>query len=77
MTQQKWAPDGVYGRALGVARNSVENNFLIEPQALVLKEQMDERGSDVACEQTVRNGAKEVSRRSVKHRLLGPGGALP
>lgn len=37
---------------------------------------MDERGSDVACEQTVRNGSKEMSQRSVNHRLLRPGGRI-
>ncbi|XFC38200.1 hemagglutinin repeat-containing protein [Stenotrophomonas indicatrix] len=53
----------------GIARNSVENNFLTEPQALVLKEQLDECGSDVACQQMVRNVSKEVSR-SMDYELL-------
>jgi len=53
----------------GIARNSVENNFLTEPQALVLKEQLDECGSDLACQQMVRNVSKEVSR-SMDYELL-------
>ncbi|HFL5959510.1 TPA: VENN motif pre-toxin domain-containing protein, partial [Stenotrophomonas maltophilia] len=47
----------------GIAKNSVENNFLAEDQARVLKRQLDECGGDTSCQKTVRDVAKQLSER--------------
>lgn len=47
----------------GIAKNSVENNFLTEDQARVLKQQLDECGGDTSCQKTVRDVAKQLSER--------------
>lgn len=47
----------------GIAKNSVENNFLAEDQARVLKQQLDECGGDTSCQKTVRDVAKQLSER--------------
>ncbi|WP_232463094.1 hemagglutinin repeat-containing protein [Stenotrophomonas sp. WZN-1] len=47
----------------GIAKNSVENNFLAEDQARVMKQQLDECGSDTSCQKTVRDVAKQLSER--------------
>lgn len=47
----------------GIAKNSVENNFLAEDQARVMKQQLDEYGSDTSCQKMVRDVAKQLSER--------------
>ncbi|WP_262239238.1 hemagglutinin repeat-containing protein [Stenotrophomonas maltophilia] len=47
----------------GIAKNSVENNFLTEDQARVLKQQLDECGGDTSCQKAVRDVAKQLSER--------------
>ncbi|WP_241486887.1 VENN motif pre-toxin domain-containing protein, partial [Stenotrophomonas maltophilia] len=47
----------------GIAKNSVENNFLAEDQARVMKQQLDECGSDTSCQKMVRDVAKQLSER--------------
>nr|WP_277879261.1 VENN motif pre-toxin domain-containing protein [Stenotrophomonas maltophilia] len=47
----------------GIAKNSVENSFLAEDQARVLKRQLDECGGDTSCQKTVRDVAKQLSER--------------
>ncbi|MHC1675194.1 VENN motif pre-toxin domain-containing protein [Stenotrophomonas maltophilia] len=47
----------------GIAKNSVENNFLAEDQPRVLKRQLDECGGDTSCQKTVRDVAKQLSER--------------
>jgi filamentous hemagglutinin len=47
----------------GIAKNSVENNFLAEDQARAMKQQLDECGSDTSCQKTVRDVVKQLSER--------------